>query len=67
MKHLKISVSKKPKDDAVLSTRKVNIGKRAFKRIFGKKGNVTIIVPGETVDEITVTELAKGASENERK
>lgn len=67
MKHLKISVSKKPKEDAVLSTRKVSIGKRTMKKLFGGKSRVAIILPGEAVDEITVTDLGKGANSHDHK
>ena len=67
MKHLKISVSKKPKEDAVLSTQKVSIGKRAMKKLFGGKSRVAIILPGEAVDEITVTDLTKGVNAHDRK
>ena len=61
MKHtLQISVSKKPKNDGIAAVRKVSARERFLRFLFGDKTKLTVIVPGDTVDEIAISEVSKG-------
>lgn len=56
MKHkLKISVSKTPKD-GVVSCKKVKVREKLMTKLFGPIRTITILVPGETVNEIAIEE-----------
>lgn len=64
MKHdLKISVSKKPTDDGVLRCQRVTIRERLLRYLFGEKRRVMVIVPGDTVESVSITELAGGGDD----
>ena len=65
MKHnLEISVSKEPKD-GIVSCKTISVKKRLLKRIFGTTRKVMIIVPGDSVEGITILEGSqKGGDAN---
>lgn len=57
MKHnLQISVSNKPEKDGIVSCRTVSLKERLLKKLFGTTRRVTIIVPGDSVEGITILE-----------
>lgn len=61
MKHnLKISVSKVPQTRGVVTCRSVNIRERILRLLFGRKQKVTILIPGDSVDEVLICESAEG-------
>ena len=61
MKHnLKISVSKVPQTRGVVTCRNVNIREKILLLLFGRKQKVTILIPGDSVDEVSICESAKG-------
>ena len=61
MKHdLKISVTKKPAENGVVSCRRVTVRERLLRYLFGEKRRVMVIVPGDTVECVSITELADG-------
>ena len=61
MKHtLQISVSKKPKNGGIVACRKVSVRERFLRFLFGDKTKLTVIVPGDTVESISITELPGG-------
>ena len=61
MKHtLRISVSKKPKNGGIVACRKVSARERFLRFLFGDKARLTVIVPGDTVDEIAISEVSEG-------
>lgn len=64
MKNLRINVSKKPKDDAIVNCKSVGIGKKLFSKLFGEKAKVAIIVPGNCVDSIEISDAISGGSGN---
>ena len=67
MKHkLKISVSKTPQTDGFFTCRSVTVRERLLRFLFGNNQRVTILVPGDSVDEVAVCETAKGGKENEQ-
>ena len=60
MKHdLKISVSKKPVE-GVVRCKRVAIRERLLRYLFGEKRRVMVIVPGDTVESVSITELPGG-------
>ena len=63
MKHsLTISVSKKPEKDGIAS-RPVSAKERLFNALFGNTRRLTIIVPADSVDCITILEGAAEGGE----
>ena len=55
MKHnLKISVSKSPQTRGVVTCRNVNVRERFLRFLFGKKHKVTILIPGDSIDEVSM-------------
>lgn len=65
MKHnLSISVSGKPKDGGIVRCRRVTVRERLLRHLLGEKCSVTIIVPGDTVECVSITELPEEGDEN---
>jgi len=67
MKHnLKISVSKHPQDDGIVTCRNVSVRERLLRVLFGNKQRVTILVPGDSVDEVAICETKEGGGIREQ-
>ena len=63
MKHkLSISFSKKPDGDAVVSCRNVPVREKLLQFLMGGKTTVTVIVPGDSVEELEIKEIGKEES-----
>lgn len=63
MKHtLKISVSKKPRADSVVNFRSVSVSEKFLRLLFGMPCKMTILVPGDSVEELSIHEINKEAS-----
>lgn len=61
MKHtLQISVSKKPVNGGAVSVRRVSIRERFMRFLFGDTVRLTVIVPGNSVEELSIREIAEG-------
>ena len=61
MKHaLQISVSKKPVNGGAVSVRRVSIRERLMRFFFGDTVRLTVIVPGNSVEELSIREIAEG-------
>ena len=61
MKHdLKINVSKKPTEDGAVRYKRVALRERLLRYLFGEKRRVMVIVPGDTVESVSITELPGG-------
>lgn len=66
MKHnLKISVSKQPQSGGIISCRNVTIRERFLRFLFGDKQKLTILVPGDTVQELAISEAQEGGIRHE--
>ena len=66
MKHnLKISVSKEPKKNGVVSCRNITVRERLLRLLLGDKQKLTIIVPGDTVSELAIAEIKEGGQVHE--
>ena len=63
MKHrLKISVSKKPRENGVVAFKNVKIRERILRFLFGVPHKLTILVPGDSVEELSIQEIKEGAT-----
>lgn len=61
MEHsLKISVSKQPQTGGVVRFRNISVRERILRFLFGAKQKLTIIVPGDTVHELAISEVKGG-------
>lgn len=66
MKHtLQIRVSKAPVNDGVVSCRKVSVRERFLRFLLGDKQRLTVIVPGQTVEEVSIREIGEGGLAHE--
>lgn len=64
MKHnLSISVSKKPIDGGIVRCQRRTIREQLLRYLLGEKRSVTVIVPGDTVECVSITELPDGGDE----
>ena len=67
MKHnLKISVSKMPQTGGIVTCRNVTIRERILRFLLGDKQRVTILIPGDSVEELAICETRKGGNELEQ-
>ena len=66
MRHnLKISVSKAPQNAGIITCRTVSIREHLLRFLFGSKQRVTILIPGDSVDEVSICETGKGGMSDE--
>lgn len=66
MRHnLKISVSKAPQNAGIVTCRTVSIREHLLRFLFGSKQKVTILIPGDSVDEVSICETGKGGVRGE--
>lgn len=63
--NLTISVSKRPKKEGVVSCRECTVRERILRLLLGDKHKLTIIVPGDTVAELAITEIKEGGKLHE--
>lgn len=64
MKHtLQISVSKRPMTGGIVNFRNVSIRERFLRFLFGEKRKLTIIVPGDSVQELAINEVGEGGTD----
>lgn len=56
MEHnLKISVSKEPRNGGIVACRNLTVRERILRFLLGEKVKLTILVPGDSVQEIAIT------------
>lgn len=61
MKHqLQINVSQAPKGNRIVQCRNVSLRERLLTRLFGKREKVMILVPGNSVESVGITEVPEG-------
>ncbi len=61
MKHnLQISVSKKPKYGGIVSCRSISVRERVLRFLLGSPTRITILVPGDSVEQLSINEMAGG-------
>ena len=62
---MQISVTKKPRPGGIAMVRRVSVREKLLRRLFGGKARLTVIVPGDTVDEVAIKEVADGNAQSE--
>ena len=62
--HMKISVVKGHANGGVVTCRQVTVRERLLRFLLGVPQKLTVIVPGDTVDEIAISEVPKGGETN---
>ena len=66
MKHnLEISVSKKPLEGGIVQCRSVSMREKLLTRLFGRKKKVMILVPGNSVEMVSISEIPEGGAVGE--
>ena len=61
MKHnLKISLSKEPQRGGIMQCRSIALREKLLTRLLGQREKVMILVPGNCVDSVCITEVAEG-------
>jgi len=68
MRHqLKISVSRDPPEMRLVRCRRIPVRERFLRWLFGETRGVTVIIPGDTVETLSVEELPEeGGKPGER-
>ena len=60
MKHaLNIRVSKKPVNGGIVACRNLTVREKFLRFLLGSPVKLTVLVPGDTVDEVAITEVRK--------
>lgn len=60
MKHtLQISVSKETSEGGIVSCRHVTVREKLLRFLLGNKQRVTVIVPGDSVESLSINEVSK--------
>lgn len=66
MKHdLRISIRRAPSAEGIVRCRTVTLRERLLDRLLGERRQVTVLVPGNSVRRVSITELAEGSEEDE--
>ena len=64
MKHtLTISVARKPKDGGIAAVRSLTVRERMLRFLLGDKRHVTVIMPGDSVEELAIREMKEDTDE----
>ena len=63
MEHtLRISVSKEPASGGIVSCRHISVRERFLRFLLGDKQRLTVIVPGDSVRELAISEVKEGGT-----
>ena len=66
MKHnLKISVSNNPQTGGVVRCRNVSLREKLLTLLLGRKERMMILIPGNSVAELSIDETPEGGADNE--
>ena len=66
MKHnLKISVSNSPQTGGVVRCRNVSLREKLLTLLLGRKERMMILIPGNSVAELSIVEMPEGGVDNE--
>ncbi len=65
MKHnVKISVSKKPRDSGIVQLHRLTVREKLLKWLFGRKEKLLLVVPGNSVEAVSIVEVPEGGEDN---
>lgn len=59
-RRLKISVSKEPVADGIVSCKTITLRERLLTRLFGQKQRVTVLIPGNDIASLCISEEPEG-------
>ena len=62
---LRLSLGRQPKD-GVVALRQITARERVMRFLFGKPKRVLVLVPGDTVQELAITDIEEGGSRREQ-
>ncbi len=63
MKHnLRISVSKEPQTGGIVSCRNLTVREKLLRFLLGKQERVMVLIPGNTVESLSITEIPEGGA-----
>ena len=63
MRHkLEITVSKSQSNCGVVACRHVSVRERLLRLLLGNPAKLTVLVPGDSVDEVAISEVGTGAA-----
>ena len=62
MHNLKISVSKKPLNGGIVAYRRVTVREKLLRFLLGSPVKLTVLVPGNSVEEVAISEIGTEAS-----
>lgn len=63
MKHnLTISVSKEPKKSGIVQCKSISIREKLLTKLLGRKQKIMILIPGNTVSTVSITEVQEGGA-----
>ena len=63
MKHkLNIYVSKEPQTGGVVACRNLSLREKLLTRLFGKQEKVMVLIPGNTVESLSIREVPEGGA-----
>ena len=66
MKHnLKISVSNEPQTGGVVRCRNVSLREKLLTLLLGRKERMMILIPGNSVAELSIVEMPEGGAAND--
>lgn len=66
MKHnLKISVSREPQTGGIVRCKSVSLREKLLTRLLGQKEKVMILIPGNSVETLCITEVPEGGAVGE--
>lgn len=66
MRHkLKIKVSKERSNGGILACRQVTVREKLLRFLLGNPVKLTVLVPGDSVDEVAIKEVADSDDESE--
>lgn len=65
MHNLKISVSKKPLNGGIVAYRRVTVREKLLRFLFGSPVRLTVIVPGNSVESVSIERVREGGEKNE--
>ena len=67
MRHnLSISVSKEAKDSGIVACKSITLREKLLTKLMGSKQKVTVLIPGSTVDTVSITEVKEGGMRYEQ-
>lgn len=63
MKHnLKISVSREPQTGGIVRCKSVSLREKLLTRLLGQKEKVMVLIPGNSVETLCITEVPEGGA-----